>query len=191
MDYIRGGDDIEKIYSQLFKQYYSKMLFYAMRFLNEEEAEDVVQDVFLELWNRRYSIEMGDHISSFLYKSVYFKALNVIKHQKIEGEYSKTIEDIFARKLDYYNPDNNEIINRLESRELYKEIKSVIDILPDKCRKVFVLSYIHDMKNKEIADVLDISLRTVEAHMYKALKLLKTRLKHLLLILLYFLFGLT
>lgn len=71
----------------------------------------------------------------------------------------------------------------MENRELQAEVYKAINELPDKCREIFKLSYLHDLKNKEIAETLDISLRTVEAHMYKALKYLRLRLKYLLLLL--------
>ena len=80
----------------------------------------------------------------------------------------------------------SEVIKRIEDQELRKEIQNAINELPDKCKEVFKLSYLHDMKNKEIADILGISLRTVEAHMYKALKLLRGRLSHLLFLIVLF-----
>lgn len=81
------------------------------------------------------------------------------------------------------------MIRRIENRELRQEIFQAINGLPEKCREVFKLSYLYDMKNKDIADTLSISLRTVEAHMYKALKILRERLSHLhgyLLLLVFF-----
>ena len=97
------------------------------------------------------------------------------------------MEEINQRRAELYQPDNNEVIRRIEDRELRKEIYDAINELPDKCKEVFKLSYLHDMKNKEIADILGVSLRTVEAHMYKALKFLRNRLGHLWFILLLFL----
>jgi len=82
------------------------------------------------------------------------------------------------------------VIRRIEDKELRKEIHDAINELPDKCKEVFKLSYLHDMKNKEIADILGVSLRTVEAHMYKALKYLRGRLDPLWAILFLFLWRL-
>ena len=73
----------------------------------------------------------------------------------------------------------------MESNEINKEIFSVIESLPEKCKEVFKLSYLNDMKNKEIAELLNISLRTVEAHMYKALKFLRANLSHLMPVILW------
>ena len=94
--------------------------------------------------------------------------------------------EIYERKLQYYQPDHAEVIRKIEDQELRQEIYGAINELPDKCREVFKLSYLHEMKNKDIAETLGISLRTVEAHMYKALKFLRERLRHLLLSLIIF-----
>ena len=133
-------EDFNITYKALFRKYYPNLIFYATRLVGEEEAEDVVQDVFVELWKRKDSMEIGDQIQAFLYRAVY-------------------------------------------TRELKKEIYDAINELPDKCKEVFKLSYLHDMKNREIADTIGVSLRTVEAHMYKALKYLRSRLDHLIILL--------
>ena len=146
-------EDFNITYKALFRKYYPNLIFYATRLVGEEEAEDVVQDVFVELWKRKDSMEIGDQIQAFLYRAVYTRSLNVLKHRNIED------------------------------RELKKEIYDAINELPDKCKEVFKLSYLHDMKNREIADTMGVSLRTVEAHMYKALKYLRSRLDHLIILL--------
>ena len=180
-------ENFDLTYKALFRRYYPSLIFYATRLVGEEEAEDVVQDVFVELWKRKDSIEIGEQIQAFLYRAVYTRALNVLKHRNVEDGYCAAMEEINRRRAEFYQPDNNEVIRKIEDRELRKEIDDAINELPDKCKEVFKLSYLHDMKNKEIADVLGVSLRTVEAHMYKALKFLRNRLGHLWFILLLFL----
>lgn len=172
-------DDFDITYKALFRKYYSNLLFYATRLIGDEEAEDVVQDVFVDLWKRKDTMEIGEQIQAFLYRAVYTRSLNVLKHRNIESGYIAIIEEINLKRVEFYQPDNNEVIRRIEDRELRKEIYDAINELPDKCKEVFKLSYLHDMKNKEIADAMGVSLRTVEAHMYKALKYLRTRLDHL------------
>ena len=174
------NENFDLTYKALFRRYYPSLIFYATRLVGEEEAEDVVQDVFVELWKRKDSIEIGEQIQAFLYRAVYTRALNVLKHRNVEDGYCAAMEEINRRRAEFYQPDNNEVIRKIEDRELRKEIHDAI-------KEVFKLSYLHDMKNKEIADVLGVSLRTVEAHMYKALKFLRNRLGHLWFILLLFL----
>ena len=154
-------DTFDITYKALFRRYYPNLMFYATRLVGDEEAEDVVQDVFVELWKRRDSMVIGDQIQAFLYRAVYTRALNVLKHRSIEDGYCAAVEEINQKRAEFYQPDNNEVIRRIEDRELRNE------------------SYLHEMKNKEIADVMGVSLRTVEAHMYKALKFLRNRLGHL------------
>ena len=176
-------EDFNITYKALFRKYYPNLIFYATRLVGEEEAEDVVQDVFVELWKRKDSMEIGDQIQAFLYRAVYTRSLNVLKHRNIESGYMAIVEEINQKRVEFYQPDNNEVIRRIEDRELKKEIYDAINELPDKCKEVFKLSYLHDMKNREIADTMGVSLRTVEAHMYKALKYLRSRLDHLIILL--------
>ena len=176
-------EDFNITYKALFRKYYPNLIFYAIRLVGEEEAEDVVQDVFVELWKRKDSMEIGDQIQALLYRAVYTRSLNVLKHRNIESGYMAIVEEINQKRVEFYQPDNNEVIRRIEDRELKKEIYDAINELPDKCKEVFKLSYLHDMKNREIADTMGVSLRTVEAHMYKALKYLRSRLDHLIILL--------
>lgn len=162
---------------ELFKIYYSRLMLFALRFVEEEAAEDIVQDVFLSIWERKDELELGDQISSFLYRSTYSKCLNHIKHEQVVKGYGENQQKLSAERAAYFNPDNNDVIQQIENEELRKSISQAINELPDKCREVFRLSYLDEMKNKEIADFMHISLRTVEAHMYKALKYLRGRLK--------------
>lgn len=176
--------NFEDTYKTLFRRYYAGLLFYATRLVGEDEAEDIVQDVFVEIWRRQDSVEFGDQIQAFLYRSIYTKAINVLKHKAVAENYSAAEVEFYQKRLEYYQPDHSEVIKRMEDRELRMEISQAINELPDKCKEVFKLSYLHDMKNKDIADVMGISLRTVEAHMYKALKILRGKLNHLRMILL-------
>ena len=91
-------------------------------------------------------------------------------------------------RLAYYDPDSNPVDMNLENQELREKIDAAIDELPDKRRQIFKMSYLHGMSNKEIAQIMDISVRTVEAQLYKALKFLRHRLENLMLLLLMLIF---
>lgn len=183
------NEPFEQAYRKLFRKHYTDLLFYATRLVGEDEAEDVVQDVFVELWRRQDTVELGTQIQRFLYRAVYTRALNVLKHRDVVGEYEAEVTEIHRKRVEFYEPDHNDVIQRIEDRELRRELADAIRSLPDKCRTVFVLSYLHDLKNREIAETLGISLRTVEAHMYKALKLLRERLGWLHLLAVLFFMG--
>ena len=86
-------ENFDLTYKALFRRYYPSLIFYATRLVGEEEAEDVVQDVFVELWKRKDSIEIGEQIQAFLYRAVYTRALNVLKHRNVEDGYCTAMED--------------------------------------------------------------------------------------------------
>lgn len=181
--------NFDQTYKSLFRRYYANLLFYATRIVGEDEAEDVVQDVFVELWRRRDTMKVGEQIQAFLYRAVYTRALNVLKHRDIMNSYEAVVLDIHKKRVEFYQPDSNDVVKRIEDSELRWKLNEAINELPDKCRMVFKLSYLHEMKNKEIAETMGISLRTVEAHMYKALKLLRDRLGYLNLLWVLFFLG--
>ncbi|MCD8184241.1 MAG: RNA polymerase sigma-70 factor [Bacteroides sp.] len=182
-------ENFELTYKLLFRKYYANLLFYATQIVGEEEAEDVIQDVFVELWRRQDSVKVGEQIQAFLYRAVYTRALNVLKHRDVKSTYEAVMMEIHKKRIEFYQPDSNDVVKRIEDYELRKEISEAINELPDKCKMIFILSYLHDMKNKDIAEAMGISQRTVEAHMYKALKLLRGRLGYLNLMLALFFMG--
>lgn len=183
------SENFDLTYKLLFRKYYANLLFYATRIVGEEEAEDVVQDVFVDLWKRKDTVTVGDQIQAFLYRAVYTRALNVLKHRDIQNSYEAVVAEINRKRVEYYQPDSNDVVKRIEDSELRKQLTEAINELPDKCKMVFRLSYLHDMKNKDIAETMGVSLRTVEAHMYKALKYLRDRLGYLNFMLALFLLG--
>lgn len=174
-----SDSDGNKMFAELFEKNYAALFFYAGRFVDPQQAEDVVQDAFADLWERRNSLDMGGGIRAFLYRSVYTRALNKMKHNATVNSYSLAQVAVLQKKAEYLSPDNNETIRKLEDTETGMQIEQAIETLPQKCREVFRLSYLYDMKNQQIAQALGISLRTVEAHMYKALKCLRDKLAHL------------
>ena len=182
-------ENFDQTYRALFRRYYANLLFYATRIVGEDEAEDVVQDVFVELWRRKETMKVGEQIQAFLYRAVYTRALNVLKHREIVNSYEAVALEVHKKRIEFYQPDSNDVVKRIEDSELRRKLSKAINELPDKCRMVFKLSYLHDMKNKDIAETMGISLRTVEAHMYKALKLLRDRLGYLNLMLVLFFLG--
>jgi RNA polymerase sigma-70 factor, ECF subfamily len=164
-----------------FKRLYPRLTAYACLFLEAEAAEDIVQDVFIYIWENAGSLSIHTSIDAYLFKAVYQRCLNHIKQSKTHNFHHKLIEDYLAEhEARLFDPETNESIRKLYMEELKEDIKTAIDSLPEKCREVFMLSYIYDLKNKEISEVIGVSLSTVENHMYNALKLLRQKLvKHI------------
>jgi len=173
---VRKGDRIA--FNELYRQYYLSLRSYAELFLDEEESEDVVQDVFLNVWLRREGLDDSQSLQGYLLRSVYNSSLNVLKKKGRSNDYRSVYEqEIEEIGYKYYDPDANDVIRKLYNQDLRAEINAAINSLPARCREVFTLSYLHDMPSKEISLQLGISLSTVDNHIYSALKLLREKLK--------------
>ncbi len=175
-EFHRKRIEEEQNIEDLFSKYYPSLVAYAHKFLTAQEAEDIVQEAFLEIWEKRGGIVFGENIGGLLFKSVYFKAINLIKHKKVENVCQDAMVEIAEARLVYFGSEQRDGLRLMVLNEDRVEIEKAIDELPEKCREVFKLSYLYGLKNKDIADALQLSLRTVEAHIYKALKFLRERL---------------
>lgn len=178
---ISEGDKMA--FEQVFRQHYQPLCNYVFSIIKDlDEAEEVVQTVFYTIWNKRESLEISVSLKSYLYRAAHNDCLNRLKHQKIKknyaGDYLKTAEHA-----------TEDASKTLQAKELNKKIQEAIDALPEQCRIVFKLSRFENLKYSEIAAQLDISVKTVENHMGKALKVLRERLKdYLPLLFIFFLF---
>ena len=161
----------------LFKRFYKPLRTYAFRFVNDKElSEDIVQDVFYELWKRRESIRFKDDaIKSYLFRAVYTHALNALnnKSQSACSLVPERETDILDRYITSYMQNSEQ---SLLLKELEEEIMSYINTLPPQCHKIFMLSRSYGLKNREIAEQLDISIKAVEKQISKALYGLKEHL---------------
>ena len=150
----------------IFNQLYSRMCAYCSRYLHDQqEIEDLVQDCFISLWNKRTDFDHINQVKSFLYTSVRNKSFNVIKHQSV----IKTHEPQIAYEQDQF--EDSEIVSNDYYGLLYNEIKQ----LPEGSQKIMTLA-LRGMKNKEIAEELSISENTVKTQKKIAYARLKERL---------------
>lgn len=177
--------EISELYRGLFEAYYLRLRAHARRFVDtNQEAEDVVEDVFFELWQNRHRIDFSGNMAGYLYQATSTRALNVLRHKGVGALRIDLLESIDAVRIENLITDEYEN-QPIEQKELARQLESAIGGLPEKCREVFKLSYMHGLRNRDIAEALDISVRTVDAHMYKALKYLREKLRPLLTILVY------
>ncbi|WP_026462360.1 RNA polymerase sigma-70 factor [Adhaeribacter aquaticus] len=162
----------------LFRKYYAPLCKSLYRTLRDASfAEDVVQEVFLKVWEMRESLQMDDAIQSYLYRSCYNAALNFLKAQK-----KKQASDI--DELEEAIPGGETAEKTLNLLETEGAILKAIDSLPPKTRLVFSMSRFEELTYKEIAERLDISLKSVEKHMGIALQRLRENLQEYLISLL-------
>jgi RNA polymerase sigma-70 factor, ECF subfamily len=176
-------------YEVIFKKFFPALKAYAQLFVQEQPAEDIVQDILVYLWENIEKIEIHTSLEAYLFKSVYQRCISHIKRQNLLSEHHSRIEiDLKMEELKYFDSDQNESIRRLFMNDLRHDLENAISSLPEKCQEVFRMSFINDFKNKEISDQLKISVNTVENHITKALKLLREKLSRYMPVLFLFFF---
>ena len=160
----------EAAFEQVFKTHYRNLHAYAFTILkDEDEAEETVQQVFYKLWERSENLNFSGSIAAYLYRAVHNESLNSIKHQKVKENYQLHVAYSMKNKSEQEQ-------TKWTEKELEGQFRKALNELPEQCRTVFQLSRFENLKYKEIAEKLDISIKTVENHMGKALKLLRTKL---------------
>lgn len=159
----------------LYDSFCKPLLVFSYNLLKDRElCEEIVQDVFIDIWNRRFELEIKVSLQSYLYASVRYKIF--AEFRKDKAVRVELYDDINSR-LQYSTPET-----RMIHQELEEQVRQIIESLPDKCQLVFNMSRNEELTHKEIAERLDISVRTVEAHITNALKLLRNSLGHALTI---------
>ena len=164
---LRGGD--EAAFDAIFRAHYAPLVGLAESVLRHRAvAEEVVQDVMLELWRRRETLVVEESLRAYLFRATRNRALNHLRHRKVEqrGEPHARGESVVPAAADAY----------LVEEEIDAAVRRAVAELPDRCREVFELSRVHGLRYAEIARALDISVKTVEAQMGKALRVLRERL---------------
>ena len=161
----------KKSFELLFKEYFKQLCFFARKFVSDEDASrEIVHDVFINLWEKRDSIDPDKSIKSYLFTSVNNRCLNYLRDNK---KFNKDIENV----EDIKEISNTDFSNKVEEAELQNKINDSINRLPDKCKSVFIKSRFEGLKYNEISEKLGVSVKTVEAQMSKALKILREELK--------------
>ena len=175
---LKYGD--QTAFELLFHNYYPGLVIFSTQFTaDRSEAEEIVQDFFVRFWQRHDQVSLTDSLKSYFFLSVKNSSLNFLKHKKVEEKYIRKMTEMADRHL-AYDPD------LYVDSELQEKVKQAIELLPEKCREVFVMSRIRGMRNDDIATELNISKRTVETQISKALKVLRVELKDYVALLILF-----
>ncbi len=171
---LKKGD--KTAFERIYKEYYEMLLYVSRQYISDrEDAKEAVQDAFIKLWANRTTIDEKASLRNFLYTITKNNCLNVLKKQEV---ILRSREDLKWMEMHYqYEAMSRLGFDSIEFKELQQKIEGAINRLPDHCKEVFRLSRFSELKNKEIAQKLNISEKTVESHMTKALKLLKEELK--------------
>ncbi len=163
-----------KSFCELFRRYYNPLCSYAMRVVTYREiAEEVVSDVYMKLWKNREQIAVHTSFEAYLYRSIRNQALDYLKLKTYRPQKNDTLDSVdrISSCADYHTPSDELCFN-----ELYLEIEGLVNALPKQCQLIFRLNRENGLRYREIADQLQISIKTVETQMGRALKLLRKRL---------------
>ena len=173
---IKTGD--EKAFEEVFKSSYAGLCGYANKYISDlDQAEEIVQEVFFNYWNKRTFLEINGALEAYLYKAVRNACLNHLKHLKVRSQYA-------VAQLHTLKEEESKHLDTMVELELQQKIEDSINLLPTERQKIFKLSRYEGLKYLEIAAELQLSVKTVEAQMGKALKFLKENLAEYLPLLL-------
>jgi RNA polymerase sigma-70 factor (ECF subfamily) len=164
---LRAGK--EKAYAKLFEEYYRPLAVFANKYLNDlESSKELVQDLFVSIYENRKTQVITTSLRSYLYQSVRNRCLNQLKKEGVRREYEKN-----ARQS---GTSNDSLEDQIHANELEHQIFQILSRLSPKGREVFIMSRVDGLRNQEIAHKLEISIRTVETHISNVLKELRQRL---------------
>lgn len=169
---VEEGDYLA--FRELFTKHYTSLCTYAMRVVSLYEiAEEVVSDVFVKLWKNRNQIEVHTSFEAYMYRAVRNQALDYLKLKSYRNREKDSL-DTLQWSLAY--PDQYSPLEEIVFDEFYSEVESCISKLPRQCQIIFRLSREEGLRYREIADRLNISVKTVETQMGRALKVLREQL---------------
>ena len=175
---VQRGD--QKAFDTLFRRYYPMLCAYGHRFVELEDAEEIVEDSLLWIWENRETLVIESSLNSYLFKMVYRRALNKLAHidatQRADTRFYEEMQEML-QDTDYY-----------QIEELAKRIEDAVAALPESYREAFVMHRFRDMSYKEIAETLGVSPKTIDYRIQQALKQLRVDLKDYLPLLLPLLF---
>ncbi|MCQ2251960.1 MAG: RNA polymerase sigma-70 factor [Bacteroidales bacterium] len=158
----------EKDFEIIFKKYFVAITAYCNRFVQDiEDSKDIAHKSFMKVWEKRESIPEGSNIQALLYKIAHNLSINFIRDTK------KLCSD---EELVFVESENSEADNDIRAAELEAAIVDTINHLPEKSRKIFMMSRYDKLTNNKIAEMLDVSIKTVEAHITTALKTLRLKI---------------
>ena len=167
---IQGGDI--GVFEQLFRKYYEPLCHHADKILKDmDAAEDIVQEFFYNFWKNRETFNPKLSLNAYLYQSIRNNALHQLEHQAVKQTFVQNVMN------DYKDVQPSESQEDVEMHELNNVINATLQQMPERCSRIFRMNRFEGKKYREIADILSISVKTVEADMGKALQIFRKSLK--------------
>jgi RNA polymerase sigma-70 factor (ECF subfamily) len=169
MESVKSGD--LRMFENFFRSHYQMLCYYALKFVSSPDtAEEIVQDLFYTLWEKREELTITTSLKAYMYAATHNRCLKYLDHRQIELKYEKYYRE---QAVDSYEPASD----MTNINEIQQVINKTLDSLPEKCSRIFRLNRFEGLRYNDIAKELSISVKTVEAHMGKALKMLRKNLK--------------
>ncbi|MDR3057499.1 MAG: RNA polymerase sigma-70 factor [Prevotella sp.] len=172
-------DTISLQFSNIYINYYPKLIRFAKEYVGiNEDAENIVQDIFLRVWERQDTICLIENINAYLFRLVKNKCVDYLRYRLSTEKYNKTVQNSFEAEMNLKIQSLDRFDDSFMSEKSMEDIvNEAINSLPPKCREIFLLSRIEGLKYREISERFGISVNTVENQMSIALKKLRVKLK--------------
>lgn len=167
---LKKGD--RRAFETLVRLYYPRLMGYTCIMVDEEAARDIVQEVFLYIWENRERLDFTSGLRSYMFRMCHSRGVDFLRRRKMlmKGEAADILLD---DELNWLKNNSGDIVNMLSAKNLLEKVERLIEELPDRRREVFRLSFFHELSNSEISALLGMPRRTVESHLYLALKFLR------------------
>ncbi len=168
----------EKIFRLIMEEWYSRLFNFANNYLNNEEnTKEVLQDVFLKLWDNRQKLSADTNLNAYLFTLTRNRCIDLIRREKLMLQFRTDKQEEYRRLSENFEALSDPILDNLFAMEIQAEINRTISELPEQCQKVFVLSRMKGMNNREISRTMVLSEKTIESHLTKALKTIRLALE--------------
>ena len=166
----------QEAFDRLIREYYPRLMGYARLLLDEENARDIVQEVFLYVWEHREDLIMGASFHSYLFQGIYSRCVDYFRKYTSYNSCDMDVYEEYLTEQAAFLQNDDEAWEELYAKDFYQQLYELLKEIPQQRREVFFLAYLSGKKTKEIAEQLDMPVRTVESHLHLTLKFLK---KHL------------
>lgn len=171
---LRNSD--RHAFQSLFRYYYPRLKAYAATMVDDSVVEDLVQDLFLYVWEHREDLIMGASFQSYLFQGIYTRCIDHSRKHASFSPCDMAVYEEYLTEQAAFLQNDDEAWEELYAKDFYQQLYELLKEIPQQRREVFFLAYLDGKKTKEIADQLDMPVRTVESHLHLTLKFLK---KHL------------
>ncbi len=173
---IKKGD--KGVFKKLFEIYYLRLFLYTKSYVEDTDtAKDIVQDLFINLWEKRKKLDIASSLSSYLFRAVHNRSIQFLRHKKVISKFKekhmlklKEAEILYSTSVDF-------TFSEVQFNEIRNILNQTFNSLPGKTREVFSLSREQEKSNQDIANTLNINIKTVEYYITKALRIFHTALK--------------